>query len=77
MGHNGLESMRRKQPRNQLELFSLRDGRSVEEEILRLEAGIRAALRRGNLRLAADLTRAQSNLLQRQIGGSAGEFPVS
>jgi len=72
-----MDRMRRKKPANQLELFSLRDARSVEEEILRLEASIRAALRRGNLRLAADLTREQNDLLQRQIAHSSGDFPAN
>ena len=69
--------MRRKKPGIQLELFSLRDARSVEEEIVRLEASIQAALRRGNLRLAADLTREQTALLQRQIARSSGELSVN
>lgn len=74
MGHNGSDGMRRKKPHNQLELFSLRDARSIEEEILRLEEGIQTAMRHGNLRLAARLTQEQQVLLQNQIARKRREF---
>ncbi len=63
--------MKKKKYQIQLELFSFRDARSLENEILRLEAEILSALRRGDLQRAANLTREQQVLLKDQIDNPA------